>query len=366
MSIYGGFLFMETKFVSLKSLKVEDAGSGTISGYRSVFNVIDEGGDIVLPGAFKDCIPEYLDSGFTAHSHDWAFKEVVGFPIESYEDDHGWFVKSQFHSTPDAQAIRTKAKERMDAGKQVGFSFGYAPTEFSHVEAKDYEKELPKYVKADALTAMMEKAQKFNRIRILKKVDAIEDSLVTAPMNKRAAATAVKGREIHIQLHESPLTLELVEGEETKTIRKCREEDAEPGKPWCLYSSDGSKLLGRHATREEYVAQEQAIEANKSDLLKGITETESFESFESAESAIKKFIAKMRSNHEVRVKEGRVLSSSNRGMAQTWRDALAGLIDELDKLLAATEPKPKEKSIDVIALRAQSDRIRNRVMRDFS
>src|SRR6185369_16031625 len=117
---------MIRKFIELKSLKTSDSGPGTISGYRAVFSV-DEGGDLILPGAFKDTIPEYLNSGFTAHSHQWSFSEAVGFPLSAKEDSHGFYVVSQFHSTPDAQMVRTKAKERMDAGKQVGFSFGYAP-----------------------------------------------------------------------------------------------------------------------------------------------------------------------------------------------------------------------------------------------
>lgn len=186
---------VERKFIDLKSLKVSDEGPGTIEGYRSVFSVIDEGGDLITPGAFKDCIAEYLESGFTAHSHDWDFDKAVGYPVEAHEDEHGWYVTSQFHSTPDAQAVRTKAKERMDAGKKVGFSFGYAPTEYTHIEAKDYETELAKYVTPENLAATLAKAQKFNRIRILKKVEAIEDSLVTAPMNKRAAATAIKSED---------------------------------------------------------------------------------------------------------------------------------------------------------------------------
>lgn len=426
---------IERKFTALKDLKIVDEGPGTIEGYRSVFGVIDEGGDIVLKGAFANTLSEYLHLGFTAHSHDWSFKEAVGFPIEASEDDHGWFVKSQFHSTDDAQNIRTKAKERMEAGKQVGFSFGYAPTSFLYVEAKDYESELPKYVKADLLPAMLKKAQEFNRIRVLKSVEAIEDSIVTAPMNKRAAATAIKSTG------------------ETKKIMKCKPEDMEEGKPWCLYSEDGETLLGRHATRQECVDQEEAIEATKpkgkgmlaeelaqttpstweiesafrriirkiaetaknapsigestfdwrakvtevvseygptmqpliiaqieeyldsSDdefYLKGITGTESFESFEAAGTALAKFAEKMRSNHENRLKEGRMLSASNRAKVQACMDKIMELHAELSDLMAMSEPKPKEEDdgkgleTTLLALRTQSARVRNHALRTLA
>ncbi len=183
---------MERKFIDLKALKVSDEGSGTIEGYRSVFGEIDEGGDIVVKGFFADGIDEYLQSGFTAHSHDWNFSESVGFPVDAKEDDHGFFVTSQFHSTPDAQNIRTKARERMEAGKTVGFSFGYQVKEKKYIEAKDFKDQLPQFIKPERLAANMKKAQEFSRIRILLKGETIEDSLVTSPMNKLAKATGVK------------------------------------------------------------------------------------------------------------------------------------------------------------------------------
>ena len=56
-----------------------------------------------------------------------------------------------------------------------------------------------------------------------------------------------------------------------KKISKCKIEDIDPDKPksdqvWCVYSEDGSKLLGRHATRDEAVQQLRAIEANKNNI----------------------------------------------------------------------------------------------------
>jgi HK97 family phage prohead protease len=182
----------ERKFIDLKDLKVSEDGPGEISGYRSVFGEIDEGGDIVVKGFFADGISEYLQSGFTAHSHDWSFSEAVGFPVDAKEDDYGFFVKSQFHSTPDSQNIRTKARERLQAGKTVGFSFGYSVKEKQYVEAKDYKEQLPQFIKPERLAANMKKAQEFSRIRILLKGETIEDSLVTSPMQKLATATGVK------------------------------------------------------------------------------------------------------------------------------------------------------------------------------
>jgi HK97 family phage prohead protease len=183
---------MEYKFTPLAQLKMSDKGPGTIEGLRAVFD-IDEGADLIVKGAFDDTIPEYLESGFSAHSHQWNFSEAVGFPVEAYETERGLYVKSQFHSTPDAQDIRTKAKERMKAGKTVGFSFGYSVKDSDVIRAHEYERELPRYVSSDRLQYNLSQAKRFPQIRLLKKLIVIEDSIVTAPMNKLARATSVKG-----------------------------------------------------------------------------------------------------------------------------------------------------------------------------
>lgn len=366
---------MERKYVSLKDLKVSDEGPGTIEGYRSVFGVIDEGGDIVVKGAFAETLSDYLHSGFTAQAHDWDFKEAVGFPVEAYEDDHGWFVKSQFHSTPDAQAIRTKAKERMEAGKQVSFSFGYAPKKYVHIEAKDYEAELPKYIKADMLPTMLKKAQDFNRIRVLKEVEAIEDSIVTAPMNKRAAATGVKSESKGMLAEElaqtTPSTWE-VESAFRRVIRKIAESAKNAPAigeafDWRAKVVEAVSEYGPQMQPLIIAQIEEFLDSSDDEFyLKGITGSESFESFEAAGTELKKFAEKMRSNHEIRVKEGRVLSSSNRAKVQACMDSMSAVMTDLQNLMDMSEPKPKEKEIDVEALRTQSLRLRSTALRTLA
>jgi hypothetical protein len=92
--------------------------------------------------------------------------------------------------------------------------------------------------------------------------------------------------------------------------------------------------------------------------LKGESVSGSFESFDDVVSALEKHTHNMQRNHENRVKENRVLSSVNRAKVQSAYDALG-------ELLTASEPKPKEKSIDVIALRTQAERVRNNLLRDY-
>lgn len=93
--------------------------------------------------------------------------------------------------------------------------------------------------------------------------------------------------------------------------------------------------------------------------LKEMSGTESFESFESAVAELEKFAQKMQRNHENRVKEGRILSTSNRAKVQAAYDALGALLTD-------SEPKPKPKEMDVEALRTQAMRLNGQVMATLS
>lgn len=52
----------------------------------------------------------------------------------------------------------------------------------------------------------------------------------------------------------------------TAVVKKCKKGDAEPGKPWCLYTKDGSRLLGRHKTQEDAYKQEYLINKKTGDM----------------------------------------------------------------------------------------------------
>ena len=47
-----------------------------------------------------------------------------------------------------------------------------------------------------------------------------------------------------------------------EVIRKCRAEDKEAGKDWCLYTHDGKRLLGRPPSKEKAINQEKAVKAH--------------------------------------------------------------------------------------------------------
>lgn len=53
----------------------------------------------------------------------------------------------------------------------------------------------------------------------------------------------------------------------TAVIKKCRKKDKDDRpaakQRWCLYSSDGKKLLGRHPSKDKALKQERAIQVRK-------------------------------------------------------------------------------------------------------
>lgn len=153
---------IERKVFELKELNVADTGE--ISGYAAVFGNVDEGGDVILPGAFQKAIPAFLLDGFLAWNHYWDMP--VAIPTSATEDDNGLFIRAAFHTTDDAQKARTITAERIDAKKRMGLSIGYA------VEEEEYTRDA----------------------RLLKVINPLfEVSLVTVPMNRLANVTAVKG-----------------------------------------------------------------------------------------------------------------------------------------------------------------------------
>jgi uncharacterized protein len=152
---------LETKFASLEiKAEGEDEEYLTISGYGSVFNNVDGGGDMVMPGAFKDCIamgrkPKML------WQHDAS--QPIGAWDTMREDDNGLFMQGRI-SKKAAKGAEVAALVKM--GAVDGLSIGY--------RTKEYEMDM------EAGT------------RKLTKLDLWETSVVTFPMNDLAGIYAMK------------------------------------------------------------------------------------------------------------------------------------------------------------------------------
>lgn len=144
----------------------KDAAPGTFEGYASVFNIVDQGGDVVLPGAFKESIAANARMKRITPmlwQHDRA--EPIGIWEDVQEDTKGLKVRGRLLVEDDPLAKRAYA--HINAGSIGGLSIGYRTIESrpSPTKPNVYE---------------------------LEKLDLREISLVTLPMLIQARITGVK------------------------------------------------------------------------------------------------------------------------------------------------------------------------------
>jgi hypothetical protein len=153
-----------------------DGDAGSFEGYASVFGTIDSYGDTIDRGAYTQTLPQFLTRGFIGWGHDW--NEPIGIVTDAHEDGKGLFITGQFHSDSDAQKFRSRAKERVAAGKFMGLSIGY--------EAEGYEMRTVEQPFRNSWGELSDK------VRALTKIKLYEVSLVTVPSEENSGVTAVK------------------------------------------------------------------------------------------------------------------------------------------------------------------------------
>jgi HK97 family phage prohead protease len=171
---------IERKQLSISEIEFKGAkgGPGSARFYLSTFDNWDRVRPVPerpTKGAFLKSLPTFLKDGFIAQSHDhWSLP--IGLPKDAGEDDTGLWVDMAFHSTEQAQNVRTVMQERMAAGKSVMFSMGYLVHGDQYVPIDD-----------PAL-----KAEGISEGRLLTEIELVEGSFVNIPANPMAVLTGVK------------------------------------------------------------------------------------------------------------------------------------------------------------------------------
>jgi len=136
---------------------------GEFEGYLSVFNSVDQGGDIVMPGAFTESLRKRPAERVKLLAyHDT--RQPVGVWKSLIEDGRGLKAKGQILLTTERGR---EMYELMKVGAVDGLSIGYRSIDDEFDRAKG--------------------------VRRLKKVDLMEGSLVTFPMHSDATVATVKG-----------------------------------------------------------------------------------------------------------------------------------------------------------------------------
>jgi HK97 family phage prohead protease len=165
---------------------------GYMEGYAAVFNNLDSGGDIIVPGAFSAGLDRFIKDGFIGSiNHGW--DNPIGHPVEARETPEGLYIKAVFDASPDAQAVRAKMTPHPETGRATirKFSIGYSATDAAHAgadEVRSYWKSVG-YKASDAELARLASRKK---ARMLRKTDLFEASPVSVAMNERALVASVK------------------------------------------------------------------------------------------------------------------------------------------------------------------------------
>lgn len=153
---------LESQTPCFETKLVDD--SGAFSGYGAVFNNTDNGGDIILPGAFAKNLSDWRAKGkwpkmLWGHDPDMP----IGMWTEMREDSHGLYVEGKLF-IKDVQKAR-ETYTFLKAGALDGLSIGY------------------RTVAADRTDT---------GLRHIKEVELWEVSVVSFPMNTAASVTSVK------------------------------------------------------------------------------------------------------------------------------------------------------------------------------
>ena len=168
-----------------------------VKGAAAVTGNLDRGNDVIFPGAFKSCTQQFLTSGFVAANHDWTWEGMKAMPTLAEERGNQLYTEATFHSTPDAQDIRTKCMERIENGLSVGQSIGFGIDPESTKTFRNGADLLAYAAQSGADLSLFDvegiTGCKSRCRAIIDIPELYEYSIVAVPMNPLAVADSVKG-----------------------------------------------------------------------------------------------------------------------------------------------------------------------------
>lgn len=157
---------------------------------------LDRSGDVIMPGAFKNAVlRDFEQNGWIDVGHSW---DGLGcaMPISAKVDGDELISEAEFYADEDAQCVKERCKQRMDAGKSVSASIGFMP-DYATCKWFQTGKELLAWAEESgynlaSLDVAGLKAWKDYCRAIVTVKELFEWSIVAVGMNPRAKAIAVK------------------------------------------------------------------------------------------------------------------------------------------------------------------------------
>ena len=173
---------MQSPAIVIKAADLQD--DGTFSGYGSLFGVLDDGGDVVMPGAFSASLAAHKAAGTMPkllEQHDPA--KPIGIWLDMVEDDRGLLCKGRL--LLEVQRAR-EVHALLKGGAIDGLSIGYAigPDDWSYADSAEQARKFGWYGGGVSYEG--------RSCRLLHKCDLWEVSVVTFPMLRSARIDDVK------------------------------------------------------------------------------------------------------------------------------------------------------------------------------
>jgi hypothetical protein len=175
--------------VELTEARALARDTGGLTAYFSTFGTINAHREIIVQGAYDTCAPAFTRDGWLCTDHDWSFEKRCGYIDATRRDTKGQIVDAVFHGDADAQLVRTRTMERMDAGKSVlmSYAFDVAPSGYRTIPGKEAVKHLINPTPEDV--AFCEAGP----VALIHEIARVyEASIVSVPSEKHAHAVAVR------------------------------------------------------------------------------------------------------------------------------------------------------------------------------
>lgn len=161
-----------------------DGDGSTFSGHCAVFHNCDAHGDVVLPGAFKDTLADFLANGQVLYDHG----ELIGKPIEAREDGRGLFIAAAISDTARGRDVKTLLRDGVLRSLSIGYrALARRPTDVEGVKA--YWKSVGHVPTAEDLANLDDNS---GRLAFLAAIRLYEASPVRFAANSQALVSAVK------------------------------------------------------------------------------------------------------------------------------------------------------------------------------
>ena len=313
---------IERKTVEFE-VKEIDEEEGTFTGYASTFSdVPDSYGDIVDPGAFKKTLKAQKGQIVTLFNH--SIMEPIGKPTEMAEDEKGLLIKAKLSlGVQRAREVLSLMKD----GVITQMSIGYQTMKETYTDG----------------------------IRHLKEIKLYDVSPVVFAANTEAVITGVKEMELKPFPNEHACRLRNPDDFEEGSFRRTtRESD---GKKYSVIMGklEGEDTLTEQAYRydkEVWDADDAKTHCKDHD---GTFEaaTEKVLTFadqaETVLAAVTAWIDRTKSLADLRLKEGRVLSTANRKRLASLLEALGKMASDINELLEATKPEDGDEDAEKMA-----------------